>query len=77
MPGRRLLVSLGDFQERFFLFVSASTQIKLGGQTVPAGSLPATDPGFIAELLEGLSLDFGAKPGFQLLVPDLLHPLAG
>ena len=52
--------------ERFFLLVSASAQITLDGQIVPAGSLPATDPEFVTQLLEDFSVAFKPTPvGFS------------
>jgi hypothetical protein len=50
-------IVIDDFHERLFLFVVASTQLRLDGKMVLVGSLPPTDPMFIARLREGLKLD--------------------
>ena len=50
-------IVIDDFHERLFLFVLASAQLRLDGKLVLVGSMPQTDPMFIARLREGLKLD--------------------
>src|SRR5260370_29523987 len=50
-------IVIDDFHERFFLFVTASTQLTVDGKIVSARSLPQTDPEFTGRLREGLRLD--------------------
>ena len=50
-------ITIDDFHERYYLFVSASTNLTLNGTVVNAGSLPETDRAFTDRLREGLGLD--------------------
>jgi len=48
---------IDDFHERFFLFVTGSSQVTTDGKTARASSLPNTDRELTDRLREGLRLD--------------------
>ena len=62
-------LTIDENHERYYLFVPASGHVTQAGQTVSAASLPATDPQFITQVLEGIALGGRGLPAGSSLEP--------
>jgi hypothetical protein len=62
-------LTIDENHERYYLFVPASGHVTHDGHTVSAASLPATDPQFITEVLEGFAQDGRGLPAGSSFEP--------